>query len=141
MGQAMKSYKARGVVLSTVKYGDSGMVVQMLTDKFGRQSYMVQGVTGLLITLLLGGYLAIDGTINVGQFIAFNSYIGMLVWPMMAVGECITSISQGMASARRIFRIFCEKPEIVDGEKLQDGWTQLKDDGKTHEAQFPWRRN
>ena len=41
---AMKSYKARGVVLSTVKYGDSGMVVQMLTDKYGRQSYMVQGV-------------------------------------------------------------------------------------------------
>ena len=44
MAQAMKNYKARGVVLSTVKYGDSGMVVQMLTDRFGRQSYMVQGV-------------------------------------------------------------------------------------------------
>lgn len=44
MGQAMKGYKARGVVLSTVKYGDSGMVVQMLTDRYGRQSYMVQGV-------------------------------------------------------------------------------------------------
>ena len=44
MAYAMKSYKARGVVLSTVKYGDSGMVVQMLTDKYGRQSYMVQGV-------------------------------------------------------------------------------------------------
>ena len=43
MGQAMKGYKARGVVLSTVKYGDSGMVVQMLTDRYGRQSYMVQG--------------------------------------------------------------------------------------------------
>ena len=40
----MKSYKARGIVLSTVKYGDSGMVVQMLTDRYGRQSYMVQGV-------------------------------------------------------------------------------------------------
>ena len=40
----MKGYKARGVVLSTVKYGDSGMVVQMLTDRYGRQSYMVQGV-------------------------------------------------------------------------------------------------
>ena len=44
MSQAMKSYKARGVVLSTLKYGDSGMVVQMLTDRYGRQSYMVQGV-------------------------------------------------------------------------------------------------
>ena len=40
----MKSYKARGIVLHTVKYGDSSMVVQMLTDICGRQSYMVQGV-------------------------------------------------------------------------------------------------
>ena len=49
MGQAMKGYKARGVVLSTVKYGDSGMVVQMLTDRYGRQSYMVQGVRSIEI--------------------------------------------------------------------------------------------
>ncbi len=40
----MKSYKARGIVLSTIKYGDSSMVAQLLTDTHGRQSYMVQGV-------------------------------------------------------------------------------------------------
>ena len=40
----MKSYKARGVVLHTIKYGDSSMVVYLLTDTGGRQSYMVQGV-------------------------------------------------------------------------------------------------
>ena len=41
---SMKSYKARGIVLHTLKYGDSGMVVYLLTDSGGRQSYMVQGV-------------------------------------------------------------------------------------------------
>lgn len=40
----MKSYKARGVVLHTLKYGDSSMVVHLLTDVGGRRSYMVQGV-------------------------------------------------------------------------------------------------
>lgn len=40
----MHSYKARGIVLNTVKYGDTSMVVQMLTDRYGRQSYIVQGV-------------------------------------------------------------------------------------------------
>ncbi|MDL2320425.1 recombination protein O N-terminal domain-containing protein [Alistipes sp. OttesenSCG-928-B03] len=40
----MKSYKARGVVLHTLKYGENSMVVFMLTDAHGRQSYMVQGV-------------------------------------------------------------------------------------------------
>ena len=40
----MKRYTARGVVLNTVKYGDRGLIVQMLTSSHGRQSYMVQGV-------------------------------------------------------------------------------------------------
>lgn len=41
---AMKSYKARGIILGTLKYGEKGVVVHMLTDVCGRQSYMVQGV-------------------------------------------------------------------------------------------------
>ena len=41
---ALKSYKARGIVLGTLKYGERGLIVHMLTDVHGRQSYMVQGV-------------------------------------------------------------------------------------------------
>ncbi len=40
----MKTYKARGIVLHTIKYGDSSLVVYMLTDTGGRQTYMVQGI-------------------------------------------------------------------------------------------------
>ena len=40
----MKSYKARGIVLHTIKYGDSGLVAYILTDVGGRLSYMVQGI-------------------------------------------------------------------------------------------------
>lgn len=40
----MKSYKARGIVLHTLKYGDSSMVAWLLTDVGGRRSYMIQGV-------------------------------------------------------------------------------------------------
>ena len=41
---AIKRYTGRGVVLGTVKYGDKGVVVQMLTSTHGRQGYMVQGL-------------------------------------------------------------------------------------------------
>jgi DNA repair protein RecO (recombination protein O) len=41
---ALKSYKARGIVLGTLKYGEKGLIVHMLTDVCGRQSYMIQGV-------------------------------------------------------------------------------------------------
>lgn len=40
----MRSYKARGIVLNCVKYGEKAIIVQMLTDVCGRQSYIVQGV-------------------------------------------------------------------------------------------------
>ncbi len=40
----MRAYKARGIVLHTVKYGDSGMIAYILTDTGGRQNFMVQGV-------------------------------------------------------------------------------------------------
>lgn len=79
---------------------------------------LIIGISGLL-TLLYGGYLAIAGDISLGQFIAFNSYISMLIWPMIAVGECISMMSQGMASLKRIVVIFDERPDIVDGPEVQ----------------------
>ncbi len=94
--------------------------------------------TSLLLTLLYGGKLAIDGEITVGQFVAFNSYVGMLVWPMMAVGECITSISQGLASLGRIFGIFQEKPEIVDGQQTNHDVTELRGEIKLNHLTFAY---
>lgn len=79
---------------------------------------LVIGVSGLL-TLLYGGYLAIAGEITLGQFVAFNQYISMLVWPMLAAGECITYCSQGLASVKRIMTILEEKPDIMDSNQVQ----------------------
>lgn len=78
---------------------------------------VVIGVSSL-ITLLYGGYLAIIGEITLGRFVAFNQYIGMLVWPMLAAGESITSLSQGLASTGRIREIFEAEPEIYDDDKV-----------------------
>ncbi len=74
---------------------------------------LVIGIS-ILLTLLYGGSLAIYGEISLGQFVAFNMYVGNLVWPMIAVGECIASIARGMASMKRLRVILSEKPDIVD---------------------------
>ena len=66
----------------------------------------------LLLTLIWGGRMAIFGEITVGQFVTFNSYVTMLVWPMIAVGESVSNLSQGLASLRRIRNILDEEPEI-----------------------------
>ena len=72
----------------------------------------------LLLTLIFGGRMAIYGEITIGQFVSFNSYVTMLVWPMIAVGESVSSMSQGMASLRRIRGILDEQPEIRDEGNL-----------------------
>lgn len=66
-----------------------------------------------LATLIYGGYLALIGEITLGRFVAFNQYINMLVWPMIACGDAVNMFSQGGASIRRIQEIFRENPEIV----------------------------
>lgn len=80
---------------------------------------VVIGISSLL-TLLYGGYLALNGEITLGRFIAFNQYITMLVWPMIACGEAINMFSQGGASIRRIQEVFEEKPEIFDGKEAEE---------------------
>lgn len=80
---------------------------------------VVIGISSLL-TLLYGGYLALKGVITVGRFVAFNQYITMLVWPMLACGEAINMFSQGGASIKRIREVFEEKPEVIDREYVKE---------------------
>lgn len=81
---------------------------------------VLDGLIGIAsaLTLLYGGYLVISGDITLGKFVAFNTYVLTLVWPMLAAGEAITMLSQGTASWTRVRRIFTEPPEITD-----DGFT------------------
>ena len=67
-----------------------------------------------LRTLLYGGWLALNGEITIGRFVAFNQYITMLVWPMIACGEAINMFSQGSAGIKRIQEVFDEEPAIAD---------------------------
>ena len=52
-----------------------------------------------LASLLYGGYLALIGQITLGRFVAFNQYVNMLVWPMLACSEAAVMFSQGTALA------------------------------------------
>lgn len=66
------------------------------------------------IALLHGGIQVIKGIITLGDFVAFTSYLGMLIWPMMAFGWVINIFQRGSASMERLNIIFSEVPEITD---------------------------
>lgn len=67
-----------------------------------------------VIFLGVGGIFVIYGYISLGDFIAFNMYLGNLIWPMMAFGWVINNIQRGFASLERIEKVMNEKAEIVD---------------------------
>ena len=69
---------------------------------------------GLAIVIFLGGRLTIAGQITTGDFVAFISYLGLLTWPVMAIGWVTNLVQRGSASMRRLNRIFHEIPEIRD---------------------------
>lgn len=89
------------------------LAVVKLRAVFGPALDAVTGIS-LLLTLLIGGKMVLNGQISIGQFIAFNSYITMLVWPMIACGDCINTFSQAAAAFQRIALIFEEKADIVE---------------------------
>lgn len=67
-----------------------------------------------LIALLQGGTMVINGTLSLGDLVAFITYLGMLIWPMMAIGWVVNSLQRGIASIKRINDILDTKPTLVD---------------------------
>src|SRR5581483_10749380 len=68
----------------------------------------------VVLVLWLGGREVLLGRISVGQFVAFNTYMVQLTWPIIALGWVINIFQRGTASMERINELLIEKPEIVD---------------------------
>jgi len=73
------------------------------------------GNVGMLLLLYYGGGLVIDGHITIGSFVAFVSYLYMLIWPMMAVGWVANLAQRGTTSLRRIHRLLAQQPVVSIG--------------------------
>ncbi|MGA2879009.1 MAG: ABC transporter ATP-binding protein [Bryobacteraceae bacterium] len=68
---------------------------------------------GFLIVLLGGGYQLLAHRISLGSFVMFNTYMGMLIWPMIALGWVVNLMQRGTASWSRIMELIEEKPAIA----------------------------
>jgi len=70
---------------------------------------------GSLLVLWMGSREAIRGRISVGEFVAFNAYLVMLSWPMIAFGWVTNILQRGMASWKRMLDVLDARPDIDDG--------------------------
>jgi ATP-binding cassette subfamily B protein len=68
----------------------------------------------MIITLLVGGHEVIAHRITPGEFVAFNTYMILLIWPIIAVGWVVNLFQRGTASVARIDELLRAKPGIDD---------------------------
>lgn len=112
-----------------------------LVKTWGLFHPLIQFITALsfLIVIWLGGSLVIQDVISLGDFVAFNSYLGLLTWPMMAVGFVINMMQRGTASLKRLNKIFREKKEIYDKDVIE--LDDIKGEIKFNDLSFKYSPN
>ncbi len=67
-----------------------------------------------IIGLCYGGYLVFHNEITLGELVSFNIFLGMLIWPMFAIGELINVMQRGNASLDRVNETLGYKADVVD---------------------------
>jgi ATP-binding cassette subfamily B protein len=74
---------------------------------------LVLGIS-MIITLLVGGHQVLTHRISIGDFVAFNTYMILLIWPIIAVGWVVNLFQRGTASMKRIVELLEVQPGIDD---------------------------
>src|SRR5262249_37032825 len=88
---------------------------------------------GAMVVLWIGSQEVIRGRITLGQFVAFNSYLTMLSWPMIAFGWVTNMLQRGMASWKRMLEVLDTEPAI----RNEAGGSDLRLEPDTIESKGP----
>jgi ATP-binding cassette subfamily B protein len=89
---------------------------------------------GALLVLWLGSREVIRGRITLGEFVAFNSYLVMLSWPMIAFGWVTNMLQRGMASWTRMLEVLDAPPVVVSYGPAEAGGRPAEPGGRPAEA-------
>ena len=97
------------------KVVEKNIAVAKVDALFDPTISLVIGISQLL-SLGFGAKFITEGAMTLGDLIAFNAYLGLLVWPMLAIGLLFSTVERGSASYDRIEKLLSEPAEIDDRE-------------------------
>jgi ATP-binding cassette subfamily B protein len=106
-----KTAEAEKIEAASRAYVDENLGLVRITGVFFPMMVLLTNLSMALV-LFLGGRQTILLTITPGDFVAFISYLGLLMWPMMALGWVTNLIQRGRASLDRVDTILATLPEI-----------------------------
>jgi ATP-binding cassette subfamily B protein len=101
------------------EYVEKNMSFVRVFAAFHPMMHFIVGI-GVILVLFVGGVQIVEETLTLGEFVAFTLYLGMLVWPSIALGWVVGIFQQGAASMERINVILNTPPEIMDDDQTQD---------------------
>lgn len=115
--RVLRAYRQSDAELRTFatlneEFIDRNLELVRTTGVFEPLLHALIGIT-LLIVLWVGGMRLLNGSISLGQFVMFQTYMGLLVWPMIAMGWVINLMQRGTASLGRIRAMLDERPTIA----------------------------
>lgn len=90
---------------------DQSMHATRLRSKYSPFLALLPNI-GLAVILIYGGRMAIDGTLSLGEFVQFYTYMLMLIFPMRRFGMALGQAQRAVASGNRVFEILDREPEI-----------------------------
>ena len=109
---------------------DDNMEVARLRTIYGPLFFLLPTI-GQLGILAYGGWLALEGQISAGDFVAFFQLLTMLIWPVQGLGEMIASGQRALTSAARIWNILKEQPTVRQrphAKSMPDGTGEIEFD-------------
>jgi ATP-binding cassette subfamily B protein len=125
--QAQENYSGARLVRAFAREESQISLFEMLNRRYIARAQRLVQLMGMLwptlefilgismiITLLVGGHEVIAHRITPGQFVAFNTYMILLIWPIIAVGWVVNLFQRGTASVKRIDELLSAKPAIDD---------------------------
>lgn len=98
------------------------------------------GIVGFsyLVSVVFGGILVLRGSISLGAFVAFNSYLALLTGPIENLGKVVNQLQRGLASEKRILAVLNEEPDIADTELAQPAVGELDGDIEFRNLSFTY---
>ena len=119
--RVVRAYRREGVEVERFRgvnheYLERSRRLVELQGAFHPSLGLFLGISGLLV-LWVGSRYVIEGRMTMGEFVAFNAYVMMLAWPMIAFGWVTNMLQRGMAAWRRMLDILEVEPAIRDPER------------------------
>ena len=88
-----------------------------LTATFYPALHMLIGIM-FVVVFFLGSRKIVGGTMTLGSFVAFQFYLGRMIWPLIALGWVMNLFQRGMASMKRLHDIWSVAPDADDGRRI-----------------------